>query len=135
MEEWEKWIPDHLQSDDYELREITQTKDSVQICFVGDRLLVTVIYEAEFLCMRSSDESDRWKTVDAVLHQKGGTFFKCWLTYKVYHSNFIKWFNEENYGAYSPDEVMHCAFVTPNDIVEVLSLSEPKVEVRLRFAT
>ena len=73
---------------------------------------------------------DRWKTVDRVLSEKGGDFFKGKLFFKVENSEFIKWFEEEKFGITDTCGLTHYAFITRNDIIDVLAVCEPEIKVK-----
>lgn len=75
------------------------------------------------LGFRNFDESDRLKTLNLIPE-----LCSKWSLFKVKDSTFTKWVIEESLEKYTNEELIHYIIATPNDIVEVLSMSEPKVE-------
>lgn len=116
-------------ADDYELKSLVQDQEGLTLIFLGRKTEVTIVYHEELLSFRSCDESDRWRTVDNVLADHGKHFFRNWLTYRVCESSYASWFAHETFDSTSVDEILHLAFVTPNDIIDVLSLREPSITI------
>lgn len=129
METWEKWSNNELVADDYELKSLVQDQEGLTLIFLGRKTEVTIVYHEQLLSFRSCDESDRWRTVDNVLVDHGKHFFRNWLTYRVCESSYASWFAHETFDSTSVDEILHLAFVTPNDIIDVLSLREPSITI------
>lgn len=129
METWEKWCNKELVADDYELKNLVQNRDGLTLVFLGRKTEVTITYKEQIVSFRSCDESDRWKTVDTVLADHGRLFFRNWLVYKVSESSYASWLADETFNSTTVDELLHLAFVTANDIIDVLSLREPTITI------
>lgn len=129
LEKWERWDNRELVPDDYELQCLTQDWDGLLLVFLGLETEVTIVYREQLLSFRSCDEGDRWNTVANVLADHGGQFFRQGLVYKVSASDYARWFSGETFGTTKQEEILHLAFVTANDIIDVLSLKEPEVTV------
>lgn len=129
METWEKWCNKELVADDYELKNLVQNRDGLTLVFLGRKTEVTITYKEQLVSFRSCDESDRWKTVDTVLADHGRFFFRNWLVYKVSESSYASWLADETFNSTTVDELIHLAFVTANDIIDVLSLREPTITI------
>ena len=98
-----------------------------RLFFAGLETEVTIVYRKQILSFRSCDESDRWKTVSDVLAGHGKDFFRNWLAYRVTASDYASWFARETFDSTTADEILHLAFVTANDAIDVLSLEEPDI--------
>lgn len=129
MERWERWNSHDLVADDYELKSLVQDWEGLTLVFLGLKTEVTIVYHEQFLSFRSCDESDRWKTVDTVLADHGKNFFRNWLVYKISESSYASWFAQETFDSTTVDEILHLAFVTANDVIDVLSLREPSITI------
>lgn len=129
MERWERWNSPELVADDYELKNLVQDWEGLTLVFLGQKTEVTIVYREQLLSFSSCDESDRWKTIDTVLADHGKTFFRGWLAYKVSESNYANWFAQETFDSTTVNEILHLAFVTANDIIDVLSLREPCITI------
>lgn len=129
MERWERWNSPESVADDYELKSLVQDWEGLTLVFLGRKTEVTLVYREQLLSFRSCDEGDRWKTVDTALADHGKHFFRGWLAYKVSESDYASWFFRETFGSTTTDEILHLAFVTANDIIDVLSLREPTVTI------
>ena len=130
LETWKKWGTSELVADEYELKSLVQDWEGLTLVFLGRKTEVSIAYHAQILSFCSCDEGDRWKTVDTLLADHGKDFFQNWLAYQVSDSRYASWFAEETFGTTAADTVLHLAFVTANDIVDVLSLSEPTIFCR-----
>jgi len=128
-EQWYQCNPVAFPEGRYELIELTQTFDGLKLVFDDGKSSITVEYKDELLAFRSCDESDRWRTISDVLatHEKGFLPYK--LMFKVENSDFKKWFVRECFGIREMDEFEHHCFVTPNDIVDVLAVHEPEIQI------
>lgn len=100
-----------------------------KLVFDDEKIRIEVFYKEELLAFRSCDEGNRWKTVDSVLGMKGKEFFKNKLFFKVENSNSKKWYSQETFNTSKENEFEHYAFVTMNDIIDVLALHEPTIRV------
>lgn len=128
-EKWTKWASNPIPNGNYELMEICQNWDGLRLVFCNNKRRIVVVYKEEILAFRSCDEGDRWKTVDEVLAMNGKEFFKDNLFFRVNNSEFKKWFCQENFGVREESEFDHHAFVTANDIVDVLALHVPEIKI------
>ena len=128
-EKWTAWNPVEIPEGKYELIRLEQNWDGLQLVFDDERYKVEVTYKEKFLAFRSCDEGDRWKTVSTVLADNDGKFFKNKLLFKVENSEYKKWFQSENYAKWDESDYEHHAFVTANDIIDVLAFGEPTVKV------
>lgn len=131
-EEWSIWTPSVIPVGNYELIKLQQDWNGMGLVFEDDNIRVEISYKEELLAFRSCDEGDRWRTVDEILREKGYDFLKNKLLFKVESSEFKEWYVKEGYHVRNMNEFEHHAFVTGNDIVDVLALTTPKIKtVRL----
>lgn len=128
MENWKKWEPILISDRCYELIALQQDRNGLKLIYEDDNEIIEVVFKEELLSFRSCDEGNRWKTIDNVLDKNGVDYFVNELFFIVENSEFKNWFIEENYSNYSKDEFLHYAFVTPNDVVDVLALHAPEVK-------
>ena len=129
MEKWERWDNKELAADAYELKYLIQDRDGLKLVFLGLETEVTIVYNEQLLSFRSCDEGDRWNTIANVLADHGKQFFRQGLVYKVAESSYASWFAGETFNSTKVDEILHLAFVTANDIIDVLSFGGPAVTV------
>lgn len=47
----------------------------------------------------------------------------------MYNSEYKKWYIDESFAVRNDNEFEHHSYVTANDIVDILALCDPKVEV------
>ncbi len=78
-----------------------------------------------YMAYRKLDEGDALLTLSAM--RKTGGMGKSF--YRVDDSDFLIWFNEERCGAAPGKSLVHYAIATVNDIVDVLSLDPPAIEM------
>jgi len=77
----------------------------------------------EYIAYRNSDEGARLKS-----HNLFPSNSREWCLFKTDNSEFINWIIDESTGIYSSNEIIHYFFTTSDDIIEVLSLNEPKCQ-------
>lgn len=70
---------------------------------------------------RNTDESYLLKT----LNEREN--FSKWPLFKIKNSQYLVWFHEQTYDIYKKQlpEIIHYAFITPNDVVDVLAHHTP----------
>lgn len=127
-EKWNAYMTDIIQPNDYELKELIQNRNGAKLSFSSDKGEVVFEFFEGLISIRSCDESDRWKTIDSVLRERGPEFLKSGLMYRVENSEYKRWFIEETYSTWTDDELEHYVFVTANDVVDVLALGAPTVK-------
>ena len=120
-ENWSVWRSTNIPKGKYELISLEQNWNEVKLIFDDEKTKIEVIYKEEILAFRSCDESDRWKTIDTILAEKGGDFFKNKLLFKVENSEFKQWYIQENFNIRNETEFEHHVFVAMNDIIDVLA--------------
>ncbi len=130
-ENWSVWRSTNIPKGKYELISLEQNWNEVKLIFDDEKTKIEVIYKEEILAFRSCDESDRWKTIDTILAEKGGDFFKNKLLFKVENSEFKQWYIQENFNIRNETEFEHHVFVAMNDIIDVLALHEPIIQITL----
>ncbi|MBA2939981.1 hypothetical protein HZF08_16845 [Paenibacillus sp. CGMCC 1.16610] len=131
IENWSKWNPeniDELPTTTY-LKSLTRNDDALQISFETKKQgqLINVIFDGHILSYRSTDEGQRLKMLCDLSEKYGELFYKEWRFFKVEHSTYISWLNEQNLGVLSNWEIIHFVFITNLDVIEVLSTYSPKV--------
>ncbi|NMG68151.1 hypothetical protein GPA19_24790 [Azoarcus indigens] len=78
-----------------------------------------------YMAYRKLDEGDALLTLSAM--RKTGGLSKCF--YRVDDSDFLIWFNAERCGPASGQPLGHYSVAAINDVVDVLSLDPPTVEM------
>ena len=130
MEQWERWNSRELVADDYELKSLVQDWEGLTLVFLGRKTEVTIVYHEQLLSFRSCDEGDRVENPSTQYWRiTAGTFSGAGWLYKVSESDYASWFSRETFGSTAVDKILHLAFVTANDIIDVLSLREPSVTI------
>ena len=128
-EKWTIWntnIPDGQ----YELIRLQQDWDGLYMLFDDEKKSIEVRFKEGFLALRSCDESDRWKTIGDVLSENGGKFFVDKLIFEVENSEFKEWFIRENMTDKYGENIKHYAFVTVNDVIDILALGIPFLTIK-----
>ncbi len=85
----------------------------------GDNIKVS--FET-YISYRNCDESERFLFIGENFFHNNNHFYKSETT------DYIDWIIKESQDIRKDDKIVHYIFITPNDIVEVLSLEEPKIE-------
>lgn len=129
MEHWERWkplsgIPTKLYNDS-----LLDSEDGFIMEFSDEYFEKKVIvrFEDGVLSYRNTDEGSLLKTWDKLDQQYNGSFYSNWPLFKIKNSKYLKWFFEESMGIYEREKVEHYVFITPDDVIEVLSAYPPKI--------
>lgn len=126
MEKWTKWNP---------IDSISQRLDFISFLYDENGILIRLRdlasnsdfelrYESVF-SFRNTDEGRRLKLLSVLTENYGDAFYKEWSIFKVESSEYIEWLNEETYGMYEHYETEHHVYITPNDILEILTAHVP----------
>jgi len=89
----------------------------------GDPSQMYKIVFDNYLGYRNFDEGERIKSFDSYPANS-----QEWCLFISKDSKFIDWVIDESEGFVSKDNVIHFHIITPNDVIEVLSYEEPKIE-------
>jgi hypothetical protein len=129
----EKWIIWDSQIENFPdkiyLDNLTDNKDGLVLNFSnedGDKT-IKIIFEDSVMSYRNNDESYMLRTINYVSEVYGSSFMKKNSIFIVENSPYIEWFNSESYDIYKDYDLRHFVFMTPNDIVEVISTYPPKI--------
>lgn len=88
---------------------------------------INIIYENWVISYRNTDEGDMLSTISYVRDKYGNDFIQKYSFFKVKNSSYVKWYKSNSCNPW--DEVEHHVYITPNDIIEILSTYSPKVEI------
>lgn len=128
-EEWSQWkLLKGISSKMY-LEKLVNDKNGTLLMFKSkdDNDTVEVLFEDSILSLRSTDEGRRLKTINFLDKKYGTEFYAKWTFFKVSNSSYLEWIHQETYDMYTSYNVEHYVFLTPDDIVEILSTYEPIV--------
>ncbi|MFU2489683.1 hypothetical protein [Thauera sp. WH-1] len=109
----------------FELEELVDRAGSLVLTLVRtDGSRVRLQFDS-YMAYRKLDEGDALLTLSAM--RRTGGMSKSF--YRVDNSDFLVWFNEERCGPTPGGPLTHYMVATANDIVDVLSLDPPTIEV------
>ncbi|WP_070121269.1 hypothetical protein [Bacillus marinisedimentorum] len=132
MEHWERWIPikglpSRLYNDTF-----IDNKEGIILEFSdeNDKKKILVKFDEGVLSYRNTDEGSLLKKLNYLDQQYGTDFYSEWTLFKVKNSEYIKWFLEESSGIYEPNQLEHYVFLTPNDVIEILTTYTPSIVIK-----
>ncbi|SDC80442.1 hypothetical protein SAMN04488112_1179 [Melghirimyces thermohalophilus] len=131
MERWEQWVPiDHIPQPIY-LDSLVDGHEGIVMRFSSEdsEKKVLVQFDGVVCSYRNTDEGRLLKTWDFLSRHYGDQFYSTWPLFKVKHSEYLNWFLKESAGIYEDIEVTHYVFITPHDVVDVLSTFAPRVMI------
>lgn len=76
---------------------------------------------SEPLAYLRTDEGDRLNTLNEISSSAGAGK----MIYVVEQSDFLRWFESENYGIRKKDKYVHYLVAALNDMIDVISLAPP----------
>jgi hypothetical protein len=130
-EQWVKWEPVKGLPHQLSLEKLIDGYDGISLEF-KDRdgtVTVHVLFEDFVLSYRCTERGRRFKTIDFLNETYGTDFYTTWPFFKVNHSSYMEWFHHDSYQRHGDSDIQHYVFLAENDIVDILSIYEPKVTV------
>ena len=131
-EQWKKWAPIDGLSPRYYIEAIHDIMDGFSIILVPDEdttSKVIIAFENSVEAYRATDESFRQKTLLKLSREHGIGLLGQWALFKVHNSSYIHWVSEESFNITGSLQLQHFVFIGGNQIVDVLSTDEPKIEL------
>jgi hypothetical protein len=109
----------------WDLEQLLDRGGTLVLALLDDRGRRTRLAFDSYMAYRKLDEGDALLTL-AAMRKTGGTakYF-----YRVEESAFVAWFNQERCAEESSQNLVHYVVAAENDIVDVLALDPPIVEV------
>ncbi|OYD06128.1 hypothetical protein [Paludifilum halophilum] len=132
MEQWERWVPlNNLPSKLYNDL-FVDNSDGITLEFSDEsnQKIVWVNFREGVLSYRNTDEGSLLKMLKYLNQQYGITFYSEWPLFKVKNSGYLTWFQEQSCGVYESSEIVHYVFLTPHDVIEILSDYSPSVRIK-----
>lgn len=128
-ENWKSWNPiQDLPKEIYNDSLIDDTEGLVIIFSDKDnKNRIIVKFENLVLSYRNTDEGSLLKMLNYLNREYGDSFYIGLPFFIVDNSEYIKWFLDQSSGIYQKQDVKHFVFVTPHDVIEVLSKYEPEI--------
>ncbi len=121
MEKFIKWQPCvRINSLRCLIECLTYNSGNLKISMSQCRTNFTLVFDGNILSYRCIDESYMLKTLNE-------QSFDGWSFYKVKNSKFLKWFKKESMSVYDDLNIQHYAIYSPDDCIDILSASAPKV--------
>ncbi|TCS93246.1 hypothetical protein [Hazenella coriacea] len=84
-------------------------------------------FEEGVLSYRNTDEGSLIKKLYYLDQHYDTAFYSEWTLFKVKHSDYLGWFLEDSSGIYESNKVEHYVFITPNEVIEIISANLPQV--------
>lgn len=132
LEHWERWIPisglpSKLYNDTF-----IDDKEGITLEFSDEKEKYKVIFTFEdgVLSYRNTDEGSLLKKISYLDQHYDTDFYSEWSLFKIKDSEYMKWFLEECSGIYEPNELEHYVFLTPNDVIEILTTYTPSIVMK-----
>ncbi|TDX51133.1 hypothetical protein [Orenia marismortui] len=130
--EWIKWKPNTNIPKKVNLESLIDNKEGLMLTFTDKHNrdnLIYVFFKGSVLSYRNTDEGNLLQTFYCLSQMYDDEFYTQWSFFKIKNSSYIRWFNKESYKKYKGCNIEHYIFITPNDIIEVLSTYCPEVTV------
>ncbi len=123
-----KYVPilqEHLRNARLEFDQLVDRSGTLFVALADANGRHTYLKFDSYMAYRKLDEGDALVTLSAM--RKSGSASKCF--YRVDDSDFLAWFNTERCGQSPGQPLTHYLIATTNDIIDVLSLDPPTIEV------
>lgn len=131
-EEWVKFDPQNITGTFYACyTEITKEEDAMKFTVICEKHIIEILFYGLTPIYMWSDEGMRMATYMPIQEEKHDKkYFQKWFLYKVYNSDFMSWALKESCGFYQENELLHFCIITENDVVDILSTTEPEIVIR-----
>lgn len=115
-----EWIPTHNVYGKFDLECLEDNTKylTVKLRSQNTNQILQFVFDSA-LCYRNVDEGDLLKSLQEN-KIRGGFFI-------ITDSPYLEWFHEESLGIRKDENVCHYGIYTPNDTLDILSLSPPVV--------
>ena len=124
------WNPDNIASCVADYVEINEDEDELSFAVNCEECVITVSFSGIVPIYVYSEEGIRMMSWSIVQEKnKDRFYFAKWPIYKVENSCLIRWALLESCGFYSEDALTHYCIVTDQEIVDIISMCEPKITV------
>lgn len=131
VEEWSKWKLSEKTLSKMYIEKLVNDKNGTLLIFKSEdeKDTIEVLFDGSILSLRSTDEGKRLRTINFLEEKYGTDFYANWTFFKVKNSSYVEWFNQETYNIYATYDIGHYVFLTPDDIVEILSTYDPIISI------
>lgn len=129
-EQWVKWKPVEGLSNKYYVESISDGFDGFEMVLSDsddEEKKIKVIFEDSVHAYRSTDESYRQSTINAIDKEYGTHFYSEWTFFKVADSEYTQWISAQSYSIADSEPLIHFSFIAVDSIVDVIAAYEPKV--------
>lgn len=130
QEQWLKWNPYKLSEGAYRVISFSQNLEGTKIILGNEKNIIKVIFDGMIPLVRISNEGIRIRTWGEIQKRNcDNYFFRGWFLYKIENSKLSNWVTEESCGIYDLSELIHICIVTAEDLIDIVSTFEPKIEI------
>ena len=127
---WEYWHPIEYKSKTLDLVSLADNKKGLTLTYYdykNPKVKIIVNFSTPVLSYRNTTEENSMGTSFDLSKKYGPKFIIEGFFFRAKNSKYIQWLYEQNGGIYNLLDVTHYAFITTEEITEVLSLYPPKV--------
>jgi hypothetical protein len=133
QEQWIRWNPIGGLAKKYYLDSILYKERELIILLAeekNERNKVQVIFNNSIKSYKHTEETSTLKTISDIDEKYGGDFYAYWTFFKIQNSDYLKWILEQSLEtSYDKLALFHFSFITPISILDVISKSDPLVEL------
>ena len=124
------WNPDDIAPCSADYVEICEDEDALRFVVNCGESVITVSFFGIVPAYMFSEEGMRMMSWSIAQEKnKDRFYFTKWPIYKVENSCMIHWALMESCGYYSEDALTHYCIVTDQEIVDIISMCEPRITV------
>lgn len=129
---WERWTPIELDKNMYKacyVQLIDFEGLEIHLVFNDTEDLLNIKFVHPVLAYQNIDEGRRLKTLEYLSENYDSQFYTDWTLFEVKNSSYLTWFHTESFGINEDENVFHYLILTENDVVDILSLYKPRLEI------
>ncbi len=130
-EQWIRWEPIEGLSKKYYIESITYDSEELDIRLYDekDRKKGLRIVFASVESYKWTEEGYALKTISILNETYGISFYANWTLFKIINSSYLQLLSEQSYTISDSLSLLHFTFIDPLSMVDVISKSEPKIEL------
>src|SRR5699024_9642243 len=128
---WKKWMPVKGLPPKMYNNLLVDGEEGVILNFSdeNDTKRIIVKFDGNVLSYRNTDEGSLMKMIIFLNENYGSSFYYNWSIFNATNTTYINYILEEITEINKADEIHHYIFLTPHDVIEVLSIDIPSIRV------
>ena len=131
-EQWKPWDVDSRFNKKYSIESMIDDTENFRIKLfetMSERNDIELVFPDSVIAYCSTDESFRQQTIENLHQCYGGEFYANTTFFWIENSKYLKKIQEESYGVYSQEGLMHFCIMAGDSFVDIITTYEPEIHI------